>query len=196
MITTNISALHIARALTMARMGHEPEARFYLRRLALSLFRHYRSEGAHNRTATPSFLAQQAETLDAATAYMLAARRFRGGPIALADVDLTDGVCESVRNPHWPGLGEHVFHGVFVQVHAYLGSKPAESLVEVQICSPDAARTQFCPTHRFESRGEAEVWARKMVTVGRAVVAATVEMNRPVKRSPAVRQELALEGAR
>jgi hypothetical protein len=163
---------HIARAAVMAAMGHEPEAKAYLRHLAISSLRHARSllrapygDSVGNRM-------RGEEVRVEGLAYARASRLYRGGSLAPAAAELP--YWNQVRNPHWPDLDSH---GVYVVVHEYKGSKRPGYCVEIQILPGDGNRTQCCLNRRINDLVTAEVFAKKWIAIGEAVLAATVEMN-------------------
>lgn len=167
---------HIERAAVMASLGYRAEAKAYLIHLALGSFRYARALTADERTAGAN--REQAERLVTDGWQMAnASRRMSGLPVTESDVALP--YRNVVANPHWPTLDGH---GCFVAVHEYRASKPSRWLAEVQVLPPDERRSQCCGNQVFQDRARAERYARKWVTIGNAVMAATETMNASVER--------------
>lgn len=166
------ASLHVARAAAMAAAGNEPEAKAFLRNLALSTLRHARAlsrgpygEGIGNRL-------QAEENRADGVKYAQASRLYRG-VVAVGDCALP--YTRAVNNAHWPELDSH---GVFVWVHDYRGSKPPEFVVEVQILPADRERSQCCAARRFKRREDAERFARRWVAIGEAAIAVDLPQRR------------------
>lgn len=178
--------LHIARAARMTANGHEAEAKAFLRRLALSCFRHARSllrpeyrQSRYNQT-------KGAEVREDGIAYARASRQYRG---AVGPSDAALPFWHKVKNPHWPDLDSH---GVYVKVHEYHGSKKPGYCVEVQILPGDETRSQCCFNKRIDDLAKAELYARKWVAIGMAAVAAEPKTARAKKP----KAQLELRGVR
>lgn len=177
--------VHHARAVRMVTDGNCFEAKAYLRHLARSSLRHARTLSRGPYGSNVSNQQHAAKVREDGLAYARVCRAIFGGQIKPSDAELP--YWRAVTNPHWPELDSH---GVYVQIHDYRGSKADKRLVEVQVLPPDRERSQCCATVLFADRDEAERFARKWVTIGEAVIAATVAMNEE-RAEPKPQQEFA-----
>jgi hypothetical protein len=167
---------HIERAAVMTSLGYRAEAKAYLIHLALGSLRYARALTADERAAA-SNRDIAAQLVSDGWQLANASRRLSGLPVQESDVALP--YRNQVTNPHWPNLDGH---GCFVAVHEYRASKPSRWLVEVQMLPPDERRSQCCGNQVFQDRARAERYARKWVTIGNAVMAATEAMNASEER--------------